>query len=295
MSYGDRDPIAAAITRAIGLHVHDEPTAVGGGSIHRAYSYRTDRGPVFVKVCELSNAPMIASEAAGLRELANAKAIRVPEVLAIGKLADRAFICLEWLELVAPTDIAQTRLGEQLAALHAHSAESYGWYQDNFIGTTAQCNEQRSGWVDFYRSQRLGPQLDLAERSGADGRTIEKARRLLESLDDFFESYRPAPSLLHGDLWGGNWGAVGIGQPVIFDPAVYYGDREADIAMTRLFGGFGEPFYAAYEATWPLDVGSAARTRLYNLYHVLNHFNMFGGGYLAQARTMIDELLIEVN
>lgn len=289
-----RDPIAAAITHAIGMRVDDAPVPVGGGSIHKTFSYRTERGPVFVKVCELPNASMIAAEAAGLRELASAKALRVPEVLAIGKLEDRAFICLEWLELVEPTNIAQTRLGEQLAALHAHSSESYGWHQDNFIGTTLQRNERRAHWVDFYRSQRLEPQLDLAERNGADAQTIEKGRRLLEALDAFFASYRPAPSLLHGDLWGGNWGAVGLGQPVIFDPAVYYGDREADIAMTRLFGGFGAPFYAAYEATWPLDVGAAARTRLYNVYHVLNHFNIFGGGYLSQARTMLNELLCDV-
>jgi len=122
---------------------------------------------------------------------------------------------------------------------------------------------------------------------------IDAGHRLCESLAAFFPGYRPPPSLLHGDLWSGNWGAVGAGEPVIFDPAVYYGDRETDLAMTRLFGGFGPAFYAAYESTWPLDPGASTRVTLYQLYHVLNHFNMFGGGYLAQARAMIERLLAQ--
>jgi fructosamine-3-kinase len=289
-----RDPIAAAITRAIGLTVHDHPTRVGGGSIHAAFSYRTDRAPIFVKVCALSAAPMLAAEAAGLRELASATAIRVPEVLALGKVEDRAFMCLEWLDLGPPSRIAHTRLGEQLAALHAHRADAHGWHQDNFIGTTPQRNARNPDWVDFFRSQRLAPQLDLAQTNGADARTLDGGRRLAESLGEFFRGYAPCSSLLHGDLWGGNWGSIGIGEPVIFDPAVYYGDRETDLAMTRLFGGFDSEFYAAYESAWPLDAGAATRTALYNLYHVLNHFNIFGGSYLAQARAMIEQLLAQL-
>lgn len=288
-----RDPIAVAISHAIGVAVRDDPTPVTGGSIHSAFVYRTERAPVFVKVCPTAAAKMLAAEAAGLRELASTQSIRVPEVLALGKLEDRAFICLEWLEFVEPTPIALTRLGEQLAQLHSHTAAAHGWHQDNFIGTTSQSNARSNGWRNFFRAQRLEPQLELAERTGADAPTLEKGRRICESMDAFFGSYEPPPSLLHGDLWSGNWGAIGIGRPVIFDPAVYYGDRETDIAMTRLFGGFGSEFYAAYEATWPLDAGAVARTTLYNLYHVLNHFNMFGGGYLAQARSMLDRLLAE--
>jgi protein-ribulosamine 3-kinase len=288
-----RDPVAAAMTRAIGMHVHDDPRPVGGGSIHAAFAYRTERAPIFVKVCALPSAPLLAAEAAGLREIARAKAVRVPEVLALGKVEDRAFICLEWLELGASSRIAQARLGEQLAALHAHTADEHGWHEDNFIGSTLQRNDRHADWIEFFRSRRLTPQLDLAERNHADARTIEQGRRLCESIAVFFDGYRPPPSLLHGDLWSGNWGTVGIGEPVIFDPAVYYGDRETDVAMTRLFGGFGPEFYAAYEATWPLDAGAPTRVMLYNLYHVLNHFNLFGGGYLAQARSMIDRLLAE--
>lgn len=288
-----RDPIAAALTQAIGMHVYDDSRRIGGGSIYTAFAYRAERASLFVKVCALEHAAMIASEAAALRELATTRTIRVPDVLAIGKLEDRAFICLEWFELVEPTAIAQTRLGEQLAALHACTADAFGWHRDNFIGTTPQRNDRQTDWIDFYRTHRLEAQLELAAKNGADARTIDKGQRLAESVDVFFASYRPKPSLLHGDLWGGNWGAIGIAEPVIFDPASYYGDREADVAMTRLFGGFGEAFYAAYESTWPLDADAPSRVALYNLYHVLNHFNMFGSGYLSQARNMIEELLVQ--
>jgi fructosamine-3-kinase len=137
-------------------------------------------------------------------------------------------------------------------------------------------------------------QLELAARNGASARLRAQGERLCESLGAFFTSYRPAPSLLHGDLWGGNWGADADGLPVVFDPAVYFGDREADVAMTRLFGGFGPAFYAAYRSTWALDRGADVRTTLYNLYHVLNHFNLFGGGYAAQAERMVAQLLAEI-
>jgi protein-ribulosamine 3-kinase len=286
-----RDPIAAALTHAIGMQVHDKPRSVTGGSIHAAFMYRTERSPVFVKVAPLASAAMFVAEAAGLRELANAKVIRVPQVLAIGRVEDQAFLCLEWLELSAPNRIAQTRMGEQLAALHASMAERHGWIHDNFIGSTPQNNAQRADWVEFFREQRLQPQLDLAASEGADAPTIDRGRRLSETFGALFDSYRPPPSLLHGDLWGGNWAASGVGEPVIFDPAVYYGDRETDIAMTRLFGGFATEFYEAYDAVWPLDSDAPTRATFYNLYHVLNHFNLFGGGYLVQARSMIDRLL----
>jgi fructosamine-3-kinase len=123
---------------------------------------------------------------------------------------------------------------------------------------------------------------------------VERGRRLCGQLDALFRGHRPLPSLLHGDLWGGNWAADESGNPVVFDPAVYFGDREADLAMTRLFGGFGRAFYDAYESAWPLEAGAELRFDLYNLYHVLNHLNLFGGGYRAQAEALIDRLLAEV-
>ena len=137
-------------------------------------------------------------------------------------------------------------------------------------------------------------QLDLAERRGASARLLDRGRRLCGIASGLFSSYRPVPSLLHGDLWGGNWATDVSGNPVVFDPAVYFGDREADIAMTRLFGGFGPAFYAAYQSAWPLDPAAGTRRTFYNLYHVLNHFNLFGGGYAGQAEMMVERLLGEL-
>jgi fructosamine-3-kinase len=177
---------------------------------------------------------------------------------------------------------------------HRVTAPRFGWHRDNTIGATPQQNAWHDDWVRFFREQRLGFQLDLAAANGLDARVVERGRDLGERCGAFFSSYRPVPSLLHGDLWGGNWGVVaGVREPAIFDPAVYYGDREADLAMTRLFGGFGPRFYAAYQSAWPLDQAAGTRRTLYNLYHVLNHFSLFGGGYGRQAAAMIDKLLAE--
>jgi len=148
--------------------------------------------------------------------------------------------------------------------------------------------------LEFFRERRLRYQLELASQRGFARDLEEPGHRLLEGVGALLEGHRPEPSLLHGDLWAGNWFADGEDRPVIFDPAVYYGDREADLAMTRLFGGFGRAFYSAYETEAPLPPGHAVRAELYNLYHVLNHANLFGGGYARQARSIIDRLLAEV-
>ncbi len=294
------DPIARELSKSIGSQVIEgSAIPVGGGSIHQALRYRTQQGFVFLKVGALAATPMFESEAAGLRELARADAIRVPQVLALGAAGDQAFLCLEWLELVAPTPALAAALGERLAALHGIRSSQHGWTQDNFIGRTPQRNDQHENWPRFFREQRLLPQLELAARNRAHREMLDRGHVLADALEAFFASYQPAPSLLHGDLWGGNWGATALTrgsgtEPVLFDPAVYFGDRETDIAMTRLFGGFPASFYDAYQSAWPLDAGALTRTTLYNLYHVLNHYNLFGGGYLAQAMAMIDRLLAEL-
>jgi protein-ribulosamine 3-kinase len=255
----------------------------------------SEAGPLFVKVGPAADYAMFAAEAAGLEELRSANAVRVPQVRGVGVNASRAWLHLEWLSLSprAPAR-AQSALGEQLALQHRRVAAQFGWHQDNTIGRTPQMNGWSQSWVVFFRERRLHYQLDLAARKGYSGRLQQRGALLLERLGAFFTDYQPVPSLLHGDLWGGNWGADESGRPVIFDPAVYYGDREADLAMTHLFGGFGPDFYAAYEASWPLDHGAPARRDLYNLYHVLNHTNLFGGGYLPQARALIDGLLAQL-
>jgi len=233
---------------------------------------------------------MFEAEADGLRELRSANAIRVPAVLACGVTDDESFIEIEHLELRPPTAATETRLGEQLAELHRHTASRYGWHRDNTIGLTAQENAWSSDWVEFFREQRLGFQLELAAAQGYARELATPGAQLSARLPELFESYEPAASLLHGDLWAGNWGSVD-GEPVIFDPAVYYGDRESDIAMTMLFGGFGKPFYAAYQSSWPMAGGYERRLRLYQLYHVLNHLNLFGRSYLGRALGLMRELL----
>ena len=187
------------------------------------------------------------------------------------------------------------RFGEQLAQMHRYTADQFGWHRDNTIGSTAQVNSWENDWLTFWREHRLGYQLTLAGRHGLGSRVLQKGERLQDNLQAFFDNHQPQASILHGDLWSGNYGISREGEPVIFDPAVYFGDREADLAMTELFGGFGSEFYAAYNATWPLDPGYPQRKTLYNLYHILNHYNLFGGGYGAQAEGMIDQLLADIS
>ena len=177
-------------------------------------------------------------------------------------------------------------------ALHRRAAPAFGWKRDNTIGATPQVNGWLDDWPAFFAQRRLGCQLDLARRQGAPSRLIEHGERLRAAVPAFFPGYSPRPSLLHGDLWGGNHGYAD-GQPALFDPAVYFGDRETDLAMTELFGGFPASFMAAYRDAWPVDPGYATRKTLYNLYHVLNHFNLFGGGYAGQAQRMTEQLLAE--
>jgi len=286
--------VKAELEAATGLRFRGAPQqlAVGGG-FATGERWESDSGAVFVKVADRQRLPLLEAEAAGLRELADAAALRVPRVLAAGVAGSRAFLALEWIEFRAATPRTEARLGELLAAQHRVTATRFGWHRDNTIGATPQSNAWTDDWTRFFAEQRLGFQLDLAVERGHSGRLIERGRRLCERLDALLRGHRPLPSLLHGDLWGGNWAADESGNPVVFDPAVYFGDREADLAMTRLFGGFGRAFYQAYESVWPLAAGATLRFDLYNLYHVLNHLNLFGGGYRAQAEALIDRLLQE--
>ncbi len=178
--------------------------------------------------------------------------------------------------------------------LNTISEITTGYISGNTIGSTPQYNQRDNDWVHFWQQQRLGSQLQLAAANGYGGTLQTQGEQLLARLGEFFCDYRPQASLLHGDLWGGNAAADAKGQPVLFDPACYYGDREADIAMTELFGGFGSDFYAAYQAEFPLDAGYKTRKTLYNLYHIINHVNLFGSGYLSQANAMLGKLLAEL-
>ena len=286
--------LAAAIAKALEREVvASSEHRVSGGSINQCSGFETASGPIFVKHGSADCLPVFEAEAAGLAELARANALRVPDVLTVGAEDEVAFLVLEWLDLKPASSRSEQQLGERLALQHRVTRDRFGWDRDNTIGSTPQSNRSCTDWIEFLREQRLLPQLRMAKQNGAGSDVIDRGQQLCERLHVFFATYRPVPSLLHGDLWGGNWGADRNGEPVLFDPSVYFGDREADLAMTRLFGGFGASFYAAYRSAWPLDAGADVRVTLYNLYHVLNHFNLFGGGYQRQAQGMIQRLLAE--
>jgi protein-ribulosamine 3-kinase len=266
---------------------------VDGGSINDCYRYEISTGSIFVKVGVPSALDRFEAEAAGLNELRAARALRVPQVLGIAAGESHALLVLEWIKF-SDSSSTDAKFGEQLAAQHRIAKPLFGWKRHNFIGSTRQVNFWSRNWINFWREHRLEPQLALAEQKGADDSFIERTALLSTLIDGFFVSYAPVASLLHGDLWNGNHAVDSTGAPVIFDPAVYYGDRECDIAMTRLFGGFSPDFYSAYEAIWPLDNGWRQRTALYNLYHVLNHYHLFGGGYLDQAGQLVEKLLSDL-
>lgn len=286
-----RAALAALLQRKI---LPTQAVRIEGGSISRCLRYDTEAGAVFVKVAEPDKLPRFEAEAAGLHELRATNAIRAPQVLAVGAAFEQALLVIEWLELRPPTPSSDELLGEQLAEQHRATKPLFGFKSHNFIGSTQQLNWWGRVWINFWRDHRLEAQLNLAIERGATGNAVEQLSLLSAMLDGFFVSHAPEPSLLHGDLWSGNYAADKDGRPIVFDPAVYYGDRECDIAMTKLFGGFGDRFYSAYQNAWPLAEGWQQRIELYNLYHVLNHFNLFGGGYLVQAEAMAGRLLAEL-
>ena len=264
-------PIPGSLRAELGV-CFEEPAS--GGCIHECYRIVVGGAARFLKLNSTDCAEAFAAEAQGLSALRGAGA-RAPMPIAHGVASGRAYLMLEFLELRASGDFAA--LGRMLAALHRRTAARFGWPRDNYIGSTPQTNGWHDEWSAFWLECRLRPQLALAKRNGF-GLSLPSLKVL--------EGHRPAPSLLHGDLWSGNAGFTADG-PVLYDPAVYYGDREADLAMTELFGGFPRAFYQAYDAAWPLDPGYEQRKHLYNLYHLLNHLNLFGGGYLAQVESTL--------
>lgn len=216
----------------------------------------------FVKTGDAADLPRFEAEAAGLAALRNTGAVRVPDVMSISMDGIGARIVLEHLDLRPLDRQSGAALGEALARLHRHVAPRHGWDSDNFIGATPQENAWRDNWALFFADRRLRPQLRLAATNGMERKLVEQGESLAGRLGAFFVDYSPMPSLLHGDLWGGNAGALLDGTPVIFDPACYYGDRETDIAMSELSGGFPDTFYAAYRHAWPLDDGYETRKTL---------------------------------
>lgn len=265
--------------------------SAGGGCINTAFRLNDVQDSYFVKINTIDRLFMFEAEAQGLQAMADTKTIKVPEPVCTGVACDKSYIVMENIEFGNRGSAG--RLGEQLAAMHCHTEDQFGFHIDNTIGSTPQINTPGDSWIKFWQQHRLGYQLLLARNKGLSAGLYDRGMALVEKVPAFFEGYTPQPSLLHGDLWRGNYAYTKNSAPVIYDPATYYGDCEADIAMTELFGGFGHDFYAAYRHIRPLDQGYNIRKVLYNLYHILNHANLFGGGYANQAIGMIDRLLAE--
>ncbi len=261
---------------------------VGGGCINEAAVLSDGPRRVFVKTNCRSRRDMFEAEAEGLRELRASGAVRVPEVLSCGEAGEQAWIGMEYIEFGSPAVSSQSELGRRLARLHQTSRAQFGWHHDNTIGSTRQGNAWSGDWISFWREERLGFQFELAKRHG---RTFARSEEVLARIEEWFDAYTPRPSLLHGDLWSGNIGFTKAGEPVIFDPAVYYGDREAEFGIIEMFGGFSADFYRAYSRVSPLAAGFGRRKYLYLLYHQLNHFNLFGRSYAPQVQASIDCLL----
>jgi fructosamine-3-kinase len=248
----------------------------------------------FAKVVSLEDEPRLAAEREGLAALSATTTVRVPQTIEEGRDEGRAWLLLEWLEIGPLGGRSGAALGANLAAMHRVEQERFGWERDNFIGASVQVNGWSDDWLAFWQERRLMAQLRLAARNRLPSRLMDRGERLAADCGAFFRGYAPQPSLLHGDLWGGNAAALADGTAVVFDPAVYVGDREADLAMTTLFGGFPADFYAAYGAAWPLHDGYPARRDLYNVYHVLNHANLFAGGYVRQAQDLVERVIAEI-
>jgi fructosamine-3-kinase len=270
-----------------------EPKTIGGGCINIGVRLTDGKRTFFVKINSAGLLDMFEAESEGLQALADTHTVRVPKPVCSGLNGDQSYLAMEFIEMGHDSKEGPEIAGRQLAAMHSIRQPNFGWHRDNTIGSTPQQNWKNDNWAAFWREQRLGFQLELAGRNGYRGSLQRKGERLMGRFQVLLE-HEPVPSLLHGDLWGGNLAYDRSGQPVVYDPAVYCGDREADLAMTELFGGFGNRFYDAYRESLPLSPGYSTRKVLYNLYHILNHLNLFGGGYLGQAEGMIDRLLAEV-
>lgn len=283
--------ISAHIGRVTGQPFHGTKTmSVGGGCINQAYGLSDGQLTFFIKLNQASKLAMFEAELAGLEEMYNSQTIRVPQPLCAGLAGTSSYIVMEWLELGRGS--AWDAMGRNLAAMHRVSSDlGFGWHRANTIGETHQPNDWQDSWLAFWRDRRLGHQFRLAKRRGG---SFPRQQQLLAALPDLLAGHDPLPALVHGDLWSGNASLTAAGEPVIFDPAMYYGDREVDLAMTELFGRFPADFYDAYEAAYPLSPGYKTRKILYNLYHIINHFNLFGGGYEAQSNRMIDQLLKQI-
>nr|WP_320119662.1 fructosamine kinase family protein [uncultured Marinifilum sp.] len=261
---------------------------VSGGSISKTIQVIfEDNSSCFLKIAE-QLPDFFLKEANCLKEIKKVNCIRVPEVL----LLDDNFLLLEYIEQGPKNSDFYTRFGKQLSILHSRTAFKFGFKEDNYIGLTNQLNipnaNEAENWTDFYYNKRLLYQYKLAEKNGFAGNELKNGFLLLENrIEEILEGSEEKPTLIHGDLWSGNFLCDIDSNPVLIDPAVYYGHREAELAMTKLFGGFSDDFYYSYSKQKPLPQGHDYRENIYSLYHVLNHLNLFGNSYYGQAVRLV--------
>ena len=281
------EQIAIAISQSTGQKfVGDRIQSKSGGCINQTAKISDGDRHYFVKTNQASLLEMFIAEAIALQQIYDTRAIRVPKPICWGIVEDTAYLVMENLEL--GTKQNWEVMGRNLAAMHKVTSDrGFGWERNNTIGSTPQINNWTEDWIEFWIEYRLGFQISLAKRKGWICNVSEQD--LYATIPSLFRDYQPQPSMVHGDLWSGNAAFV-ESEPVIFDPALYFGDREVDLAMTELFGGFPSHFYQAYQAAYPLNQGYQKRKNLYNLYHILNHFNLFSGSYGSQANRMITDI-----
>lgn len=266
-------------------------TSVSGGSINYTYCVKTTCGKYFIKLNDKARFPgMFEAEAQGLGLIARTQTVKAPDVILQDSIGDESFLLLEWIEAQRPEAVTSAELGEQLAAMHRQIAELFGLDTDNYMGSLPQSNKRHKTWAAFFAEERLQPMVKAAVTKGLlVSKDLAGFEQLYKNLPGLF-SEEP-PSLIHGDLWGGNYIIGTDGQPYLIDPAVSYGHREFDIAMTRLFGGFSNEFYTAYNDAFPLAKGWQQRIDLWNLYPMLVHLNLFGGGYLGQIHVCLSRYI----
>lgn len=281
-------PLGRALSRRFGAAV-ERAERLSGGDINDAFAVTLQGGrTVFVKTNDRAPPGMFDAEARGLAWLAEARAIRLPEVLGVGEPGEPPYLALELVRSGPRRPRFDEELGRSLAALHRFGAPSFGLDHENFIGSLPQSNRPAGRWAEFFRRERLEPQLALASRSGRAGSAMRRGfDRLFSRLPELVGPEEP-PSRLHGDLWAGNLHVDASGAPCLIDPAAYAGHREMDLSMMRLFGGYSERTFAAYEEAFPLAEGAGERVGLYQLYPLMVHVNLFGGGYARQVESVLE-------
>ncbi len=282
--------ISQAIAQATNTDFQIQDTrSVSGGCINQGYQVIGSSQQYFVKLNQAQKIEMFQAEALGLQQMIATKTLVVPQPVCSGIAGNSSYLVLEWLDLGRGSSDGWQEMGKQLALMHKQGTNSqFGWNLNNTIGSTPQINDWSDNWADFFAEQRIGYQLNLAKRKDSGFNNNDQVVRVIR---DQLAEHQPVASLVHGDLWSGNADINADGQPTIFDPASYYGDREVDIAMTELFGGFPASFYQGYDQQWQLDTSYKNRKNIYNLYHILNHFNLFGGSYSHQAQRIIQEII----